>query len=121
MLASMEGGRFFNADQKTAEMVKGKGPFVSTKWCAYATKADGQPVTVAVFDHPATLRHPAMIYNKTNPFTYLSATLDQWRKPITVEAGKPLNLCYGVALWDGEVDRATVEKLYQRWLSLSGE
>ena len=32
----------------------------------------------------------------------------------------PLNLCYGVALWDGEVDKATVEKLYQRWVELSG-
>ena len=31
-LASMEDGRYFNADDKTAEMVKGKGPFVETKW-----------------------------------------------------------------------------------------
>jgi hypothetical protein len=26
-----------------------------------------------------------------------------------------------VALWDGEVDKATVEKLYQRWVELSGQ
>ena len=118
-LASMEGGRFFNAVDETAEMVKGKGPFVSANWCAYATNADGKPVTVAVFDHPANLPHPATIYTKTTPFTYLSATLNEWQKPITVTAGKPLNLCYGVALWDGKVDKATVEKLYQRWLTLT--
>ena len=53
------------------------------------------------------------------PFAYLSATLNTAKEPIAVKAGKPLDLCYGVALWDDEVDRATVEKLYQRWLVLS--
>ena len=55
-LASMEDGRYFNADDKTAEMVKGKGPFVETKWWHTAT-ADGKPVTVAIFDHPANRPH----------------------------------------------------------------
>ncbi len=118
-LASMEGGRYFNADDKTAEMVKGKGPFVETKWCAYTAKADGKPVTVAIFDHPANRPHPATIYTKTKPFHFLAATLNEWQKPVTVKAGKPLDLCYGVAVWDGEVDKATVEKLYERWLKLA--
>jgi hypothetical protein len=118
-LASMEGGRFFNADDKTAKMVKGKGPFVDTKWCAYTAKADGKPVTVAIFDHPANRPHSATIYTKIKPFHFLSATLNQWQKPVTVKAGKPLDLCYGVAVWDGEVDKATVEKLYERWLKLA--
>ena len=117
-LASMEGGRFFNADDKTAELVRGKGPFVQTKWCAYTAKADDKPVTVAIFDHPAN-RPAATIYTKSKPFIYLSATLNEWQKPVTVKAGKPLDLCYGIAVWDGEVDKATVEKLYERWLKLA--
>jgi hypothetical protein len=116
--ASMEGGRFFNADDKTAELVRGKGPFVQTKWCAYTAKADDKPVTVAIFDHPAN-RPAATIYTKTEPFHYLSATLNEWQKPVTVKAGKPLDLCYGIAVWDGEVDKQTVEKLYERWLELA--
>ncbi len=118
-LESMEGGRFFNADDKTAELVRGKGPFVATKWCAYAAKAEGKPVTVAIFDHPANRPQPATIYTKTNPFHFLSATLNQWQKPVTVKAGKPLDLCYGIAVWDSEVGKATVEKLYERWLKLA--
>lgn len=117
-LASMEGGRFFNADDKTAEMVRGKGPFVETTWCAYTAKAEGKPVTVAIFDHPAN-RPPATIYTKTAPFIYLAATLNEWQKPVTVKAGKPLDLCYGIAVWDGEVEKATVERLYERWLKLA--
>jgi hypothetical protein len=118
-VASMEGGHFFNADDKTAEMVRGKGPFVETKWCAYTAAAEGKPVTVAIFDHPANRPHPATIYTKTNPFIFLAATLNEWQKPVTVKAGKPLYLCYGIAVWDGEVDKATVEKLYGRWLKLA--
>jgi hypothetical protein len=42
-----------------------------------------------------------------------------WQEPITVKAGEPLELSYGVALWDGEVDKAAVEKIYQRWLAFA--
>jgi len=52
------------------------------------------------------------------PFAYLSTTMNGWTEPIILKAGKPVDLRYGVALWDGEVDPATVEKLYQRWLKL---
>ena len=56
----------------------------------------------------------------STPFAYLSATLNEWKEPLVVQAGQPLELRYAVALWDGEVEKATVEKLYQRWLELSG-
>ena len=39
---------------------------------------------------------------------------------VTVKADYPLGLCYGVAFWDGEVEKATVGKLYRQWLALSG-
>jgi hypothetical protein len=121
-LVSMDrGGHFFNADDKAGSIVHGDEKLTPTRWYAYSAKADGKPVTVAVFDWPANLRHPATMFTMNTPFAYISATLNEWKQPLTVRAGHPLNLCYGVALWDGEVDKATVEKLYQRWVELSGQ
>ncbi len=120
-LKSMDsGGRFFNSDHRQGEVVRGDERLTPAKWCAYTAKADGHQVTVALFDHPNNLRYPAKMFTMTKPFAYLSATLNEWKEPVEVKAGKPLNLCYGVALWDGEKDKATVEKLYKRWLEISG-
>ena len=49
------GGRFFNADDKQGEIVRGDERVTPVKWCAYTAKADGKPVTVAIFDHPENL------------------------------------------------------------------
>jgi hypothetical protein len=117
-LVSMDlGGRFFNAGDAAAEILPGGQRLTPAKWYAYTANADGKPVTAAMFDHPANLRYPAKFFTMTQPFAYLSATLDAAKQPISVKAGKLLELCYGVALWDGQVDKATVEKLYRRWLA----
>jgi hypothetical protein len=88
---------------------------------AYTAKLDGQPVTAAIFDHPANIRYPGKKFTMTIPFAYLAATLNQWKEPLTVKAGNPLDLRYGVALWDGAADKTTIEKLYQRWLAISND
>ncbi len=113
------GGRLFNADDKPGELIEGDHRLTSTRWCAYTAKADGKPVTVAIFDHPTNPRRPATMFTMQMPFAYLSATLNAWREPIALKAGQPMELRYGVALWDGEVDKSTVEQLYQRWLNLT--
>jgi hypothetical protein len=115
------GGRFFNADGKPGEIVRGDERLTPVKWCAYTAKADGKPVTVAIFDHPKNLRYPAKMFTMSTPFAYLSATRNEWKEPITIKAGKPLDLRYGVAVWDGTVDKKAVEKLYQHWLKLSSD
>lgn len=120
-LPSMDtGGRFIYADDAPSEKLEGELRLTPAVWCAYTAKADGKPVTVAIFDHPSNLRHPATMFTMTQSFAYLSATLNESKEPITVKADKPLDLCYGVALWDGETDRATVEKFYRRWLNFCG-
>jgi hypothetical protein len=120
-LASMdEGWRFFNSDDKPGEIVRGDETLTATKWCAYTANADGKPVTVAIFDHPDNVRYPARMFTMSKPFAYLSATRNEWKEPLLLNADKPLELTYGVALWDGEVEKQTVEKLYRRWLQLSG-
>lgn len=105
-----KGGRFVNADGKTG--VAGTNNARSA-WCAYSASADGKPVTVAMFDSPANPRHPATWFTMDSAFAYLAATLDLSRQPLTVPAGKPLELCYYVAVWDGKVDAATVAAFYR--------
>ncbi|MEN6458311.1 MAG: DUF6807 family protein [Thermoguttaceae bacterium] len=114
-VASMDqGGRFFNADNNPGQTVRGDERLTRTRWCAYTAKVDGKPVTVALFDHPENVR-PMTVFTMSRPFAYLSATLNVWKEPITLKAGRPLDLCLGIALWDGQVDDATVEKVYQQW------
>jgi hypothetical protein len=50
-------------------------------------------------------------------FAYQSATLNVYREPLTIEPGKPLALCYGVALWDGKVGAEQVEAAYKEWVA----
>lgn len=111
-------GRFFNSDDRQGEVVRGDERLTPAKWCAYTAKADGRPVTIALFDHPDNLRHPARMFTMSKPFAYLSATMNEWKEPVVVKAGEPLELRYAAALWDGEVDKAAVERLYRRWLKL---
>ncbi len=114
-------GRFFNADDNAGEVVKNTEKLTATKWCAYTAKVNGKPVTVALFDAPKNVRHPAKMFTMTAPFAYLSATRGEWKEPLVAKTGQPLELRYGVALWDGEVDKATVEKVYQQWLKLADD
>jgi len=100
-----QGGRFVNADGKTG--VAGTNAARSA-WCAYSASADGKPVTVAMFDDPKNPRHPATWFTLEKPFAYMSATLDLSRQPLVIEAGKPLELRYAAAVWDGPVDAAKI-------------
>jgi hypothetical protein len=121
-LHSMDtGGRFFCADKAIGPILHEDKRLTPTKWCAFAAKADGKPVTVAIFDSPDNVRFPGMKFTMLQPFSYLAATLSNVHElaipPIALKAGRPLELRYGVALWDGDPDAATVEKVYQEWLS----
>ena len=109
-------GRFFNADALEGELVRNQERLFKSRWCAYTAPAEGKPVTVAVFDHPNNPRHPAGIFTMATPFAYLSATLNLWKEPLPLSAGARLDLRYGVALWDGEVDAGEVERVYQHWV-----
>jgi hypothetical protein len=108
-----KGGAFRNADGKTG--VEGTND-VRTRWCAYSAAADGKPVTVAMFDCPRNPRHPATWFTMDSPFAYLAATLHLHKEPLVIESGEPLELRYGVALWDGHVEPNTIEKAYQQFV-----
>jgi hypothetical protein len=114
------GGRFF-FDEKHGKscVVRGDERVTQAHWAAYTAKVDGKPVTVAIFDSPENpLPMYAFTMGDNSPhFAYLAATLNLYRRePLEFQAGKPLTLRWGVALWDGEATPATVEAAYQAWL-----
>ncbi|MBN2577541.1 MAG: PmoA family protein [Pirellulales bacterium] len=113
-------GEFFFSDKAKSEPVRGSERLTSARWCAYRSAVDGRPVTVALFDHPRNPRHPNRFFTM-RPFAYLAATLNLWKEPLRIEAGKSLTLRYGVALWDGRPAASAIEQLYQRWLKITGE
>ena len=95
-------------------MYRGEERLVRSRWCAYTVKADGKDVTVAMFDSPENVRHPATWFTMHKPFAYLSATQKLHEQPLEIDK-KGLGVCYGVALWDEAVKPERIEKLYQTW------
>ncbi|MEE8451069.1 MAG: DUF6807 family protein, partial [Thermoguttaceae bacterium] len=90
-------------------------------WSAYAAPIDSdQKVTVAMFDAPTNPRHPTEWFTMGGPpsFAYLSATVDVGTRPLKVEFGKTLSVRFGVAVFDGEVDRGRVDSAYTQWYRL---
>ena len=117
-LKSMDmGGRHFNAEGKDGEVVRGSEKLARADWCAYTAKANGKIVTVAMFGHPDNLRHPTYWFTMTNPFAYLSATLNLHREPLKVVSGKSLELRYAVAVWDNRIKEEQIENAYKWWVN----
>lgn len=115
-VASMDTvGTFINPSGEVGELVRGDERLVPARWCAYQAPVGNKPVTAAIFDHPHNRRHPARMFTMKQHFAYLAATLNLWKEPLSLEAGDPLTLTYGVALWDGRVEEAEIEATYQRW------
>lgn len=111
-------GKFMNAADAEGEVVRNTEKLTRATWCAYQARAEGAPVTWAMFDHPDNPRHPAWWFTMQDPFSYMSATLNLHREPLEVLQGTPLVLTYGVAVWDGHVSKEQIEAAYQQWLSL---
>lgn len=108
-------GQHFNAAGKQGTVFRGDERLVRAKWCAYTATANGKPVTVAIFDDPKNLRHPATWFTMTKSFAYLSATLNYHKEPLKVIQGNLITLRYAVAVWDGKVKKEKIDKLYRQW------
>jgi hypothetical protein len=109
-------GTFLNSGNTTGTVVRGTEKVTPANWCAYTAAVGDKPVTFAMFDHPSNPRSPSQMFTMLQPFSYLSATLNLWKQPLLLKAGEPLDLRYGVALWDGQPSHDEIEKLYQHWL-----
>ncbi|MGQ9651897.1 MAG: DUF6807 family protein, partial [Phycisphaerae bacterium] len=116
-------GQFFNADDgKGVEGTNDK----QSRWCVYTAEAEGRPVTVAMFDHPTNARHPANWFTMLEPFSYLCATLGLQHEQLALGRAasqpaepqasvSPFRLSYGVAVWEGNVRRDEIERVYTLW------
>jgi hypothetical protein len=114
-----QGGTFVNSAGDLGEVVRGTERLGRADWCAYTAVAEGRPVTVAMFHHASNPR-PARFFTMTKPFAYLSATINLWKEPLVLKQGESLELCYGVALWDGEIDADKIEQEYHAWQARIG-
>ena len=94
--------------------VRGDEKLTPSAWAACTGKVDGKTVTVAMFDHPDNPRK-ALWFTMSKPFSYLSATINLWKQPMTIKAGQMLDVCYGVAVWDGKPTREQIEAAYEDW------
>lgn len=112
-------GVFQNSAGAEGEVVRGTERLTNSAWCAYTAAVDGRPVTFAIFDHPQNRRHPPRMFTMAGKFAYLAATLNLWKEPYIIETARPLDLRYGVAVWDGKIDAPAIEVLYQRWLKMA--
>ena len=112
------GGEFINITGQAGDIVRGAERITRADWCAYLAKADGKPVTIAMFGHPENLRHPTHWFTMTEPFAYLAATLNLHKEPLEVNSDKPLVLRYAVAVWDGRIDKSKIDQVYRRWVNV---
>lgn len=113
---TMDGaGTFQYSAGEPGEVVRGDEYVTPGAWCALTGPIGEQTVTVAVFDHPDNSRQ-AHWFTMMEHFAYLSATLNTWKEPLVIKAGKPAVLRYGLALWDGEKGREDIEAMQAKWL-----
>lgn len=119
VVAMDKGGEFLHAAAAPGEVVRGTERLTTAAWGAYSAAVDGKPVTCAIFSHPANLRHPPRMFTMSAPFAYLAATHNLWKEPYPLEAARPLELRYGVALWDGKPDAAAIAAMYRTWVKLA--
>ncbi len=102
----------------TGLTVRGDEKLTPSAWAACTGAVDGNTVTVAMFDHPDNPR-PVLWFTMGKPFSYLSATTNLWKEPMVVKAGQELDVCYGVAVWDGKATREQIDAACRQWRKLA--
>ena len=109
-------GKFVYARRFPGDVVRGDERLTPDRWCAFAGSVDGKNVTVAIFDYPHNPRAPATWFTMKEPLAYLSATPGLGKEPLVLKADAPLELRYGIALWDEPVVAEQIERVYTLWV-----
>ena len=112
-------GRMVNAQAKTGEKgVWGK----RSEWVDYSGRIDGQPVGVAIFDHPTNPRHPTYWHARgyglfaTNIFGVHDFENDKGRDgSLTIRPGQPLRFRFRVVIHPGDSTAAGIRQMYAAW------
>ncbi len=110
-VASMDKGAVLNSNgTSTIEAANGE----AADWCAYTGSLGSGFCTVAIFNAPANPRHPAPFFVMNTPFGYLSAA-PTFKQPLLLTNRSFVRLKYAVAVWNGQPDRETLDRAFQRW------
>ncbi len=78
---------------------------------------DGKTAGVALFDHPANLRHPAVWHVSSMPNELIQTPL--FHGPYTVKAGKSLTVQYRIVVHSDRVDRTFLDKQWKAFTAAS--
>ena len=91
-------------------------------WVDYSGTVDGQPVGVAIFDHPQNPKHPTTWHARdyglfaANPFGDRDFYNDKSKDgSVTIQPGKSLRFRYRVVIHSGDTATANISDLYQAW------
>jgi hypothetical protein len=106
-------GEFIWADAATPPAVT-KQKVSPGDWCAVRSTIEGRPVTVLMVAHPANPR-PGEWFAMSQPFCYLSATLNLKKEPFTLARGQTWTLRYGLAVVSTPADHARLASLAAAW------
>lgn len=97
---------FLTSEGKTRE----DGNGTPARWTHMGGLIDGRPAGIAILDHPSNFRHPQPTrLNPDNPFfNYSPSVAGEWR----IEPGKPYVSRYRFVTYEGQPDRAFVDRLW---------
>jgi hypothetical protein len=91
-------------------------------WVDYFGSIKGEPLGIAIMDHPGNPRHPTYWHARgyglfaANPFGVADFERDKTKNgDIVVEPGKPLRFRYRVVIHPGDVNSANIAELYKAY------
>ncbi|MEO7652933.1 MAG: PmoA family protein, partial [Bryobacteraceae bacterium] len=111
VITSSTGGR-------TMKEVWGK----PANWVDYSGEVEGEKLGVAIFDHPASFRHPARWHSRdygllaVNPFGTQAYDRNLPAAAVTLERGKSVRLRYRVVIHPA-MEKAAIEALYRAYVA----
>jgi hypothetical protein len=105
-------GHYLGSDGKTGDAVWGtRGP-----WMALMGSVDGQPVTLAILDHPSNVGYPTYWHARgyglfaANPLGQHGYDPSQPVRTFTLEPGKSVTFRHRILVLDGERTQADLNK-----------
>jgi hypothetical protein len=98
---------FLYTGGEPGEVVRGDECLTPGRWCAMRAEADGKPVTVLMVADEKNTR-PTLWFTMKTPFSYLSATWNLWKEPLTLKKGESFKAAYTIVVWDGHQSREDI-------------
>jgi hypothetical protein len=121
-LTEKAGGLITNSlGETTMKNVWGK----RADWCDYTGTMDGEKVGLTILEHPSSFHHPTRWHARdyglvsANPFADHAYDPAAPVRNVTLQPGESVHLRFRFIV-HGDIDRATIEKLYKEYASTDG-